>query len=462
MKIQFKRTNFGAALLAMFCCMVMQLLILVCRDGGELHFESLFFFMNYLDSRSLPAQVLDPCNNDWGFYQARELSYFFDALDARFTAFLLKKQIVWFHSFCSLLLCGGMVFIQHYFTRKFFPKVPGLLVTLMSVFFVLTNAVTGLDHFRCAQYLTAFGLWGALFAAFAAFRYGSAKAKVSLVLSLLLMTLSSRQGFFFTAAFAGTGAVLMAFQSKLSAKVFSDRMRFIVLSALGVTCFGIVNNLFLTPFLVHLVNGYTPDFAYQRDFHLSFQSVGNGLLFLFANGGSWFSSYTGSTSIAAMTGGLLTAGLALELYSRFRHGQRTWLFTALLWACALGAMAVCASAMAARHPMIMLKDVVFGTYAINFLTITLFLLTLTAAGGKKRFASIVTALVALGIVLRIAGEAAGEKFASEVHSFKGDCSRQHVLKEALRDPAFDETKHCIPHRMELFLEFYRKKVLTKQ
>jgi hypothetical protein len=452
----------GAALLAVFCCMVIQLLILGYRDGGMLHFESLFFFMNYLDGRSLWAQVMDPFNNDWSFYQARELSYFFDALDARFTAALLKKQIVWFHSFCSLLLCGGMVFIQHYFTRKFFQKVPGMLVTLISVFFVLSPAVTGLNYFRCAKYLTAFGLWGALFSGYAAFRYGSVKAKVFLVLSLLLMTLSDRQGFFFTAAFAGTGAVLMVYQSKYSAKVFSDRMRFIVLSALGVTCFGIVNNLYLTPFLVHITNGYTPDFAYQRDFQLSFKSLKEGLLFLFANGGNWFSNYSGSVLPAALTGVLLLCGLALELYCRFRRGQRTWIFLTLLWGCALGAMGVCASAMVARHPAIMLKGVIFGTYAINFLTITLFLLTLTVAAGKKRFAAIVTALVAVAICLRIGGEAAGEKYVQEEPLFKGYFSRQHILKETLRDPGFDETKHCIPHRMELFLEFYRKKVLTKQ
>jgi hypothetical protein len=50
----------------------------------------------------------------------------------------------------------------------------------------------------------------------------------------------------------------------------------------------------------------------------------------------------------------------------------------------------------------------------------------------------------------------------EVPSFKGYYSRQYILKESLRNPGFDETKHCLPHRMELFLEFYRKKVLTKQ
>ena len=461
MKIQFKRTDRGAALLAVFCCMIIQLLILGCRDGGMLHFESLFFFMNYLDGRTLWAQVMDPFNNDWNFYQARELSYFFDALDARFVAFLLKKKIVWFHSLCSLLCCGGMVFIQHYFTRKFFPSVPGILVTLISIFFVLSDTVTGLDYFRCAKYLTALGLWGALFSGFAAFRYGSVKSKVFLVLSLLLMTLSDRQGFFFTAAFAGTGAVLMAYQSWCSAKVFSDRMRFIVLASLAVTCFGIVNNLYLTPLLIHITHDYTPDFAYQRDFQISFTSIKNGLLFLFANGGNWFSNYSASPYIPALTGGLLTCGLALELCCRFRHGKRAWIFPALLWGCALGAMIVCASAMVARHPMIMLKDVLFGTYAINFLTITLFLLTLTVAGGKKRFSVIVTLLVALAICLRIGGEAADGKFGPGSSSFKGYYSRQEILKESLRKPGFDETEHCIPHRMELFLEFCRKNILTK-
>jgi hypothetical protein len=70
--------------------------------------------------------------------------------------------------------------------------------------------------------------------------------------------------------------------------------------------------------------------------------------------------------------------------------------------------------------------------------------------------------VAVAICLRIGGEAAGEKYVQEEPLFKGYFSRQHILKETLRDPGFDETKHCIPHRMELFLEFYRKKVLTKQ
>ena len=462
MKIHFKRTNFGAALLAAFLCMVIQLLILTGRDGGELHFESLFFFMNYLDGRSLCAQVMDPFRNDWKLYQARELSYLFDALDTHFVAFLLKKHIVWFHSLCSLLLCGVMVFIQHYYTRKFFPRIPGMLVTLMSVFFVLSMAVTGLNYFRCAKYLTATGLWGALFAAYACCRYDGWKSRTALICSLLLMALSDRQGFFFTAAFCGTMAVVMLWQSRCRSLLAVTRSRFVVLAAFAVMVFGIINNLYLTPALVKALNSYEVDFAYQRDFQLSFASIKSGFLFLLGNGGNWFSSFTGDIRIAALTGALLLVGLGIELYCRYRKCESSWCCLSLLWSCALGAMVICGSAMTARHPMIMQADVVYGTYAINFFVITLFLLTLTAAGGRERFRKVLLALVSAGIILRISMEYAGERFAPESHSFKGYYSGQHVLKEALRDPEFDEKRYIIPYRMELFLKFYREQVLKKQ
>ena len=462
MKIHFKRTNFGAALLAAFLCMVIQLLILAGRDGGELHFESLFFFMNYLDGRNLLVQVMDPFRNDWGLYQARELSYFFDALDAHFVAFLLKKHIVWFHSVCSLLLCGVMVFIQHYYTRKFFPKVPGMLVTLISVFFVLSMAVTGLNYFRCAKYLTAAGLWGALFAAYACCRYGSLKSRAALIASLLLMCLSDRQGFFFTAALCGTMAVIMLWQSRCRWLLSIRRSRFVVLAALGVTFFGILNNLYITPALVRVLNNYEVNFAYQRDFQLSLGSFKSGFLFLTGNGGNWFSSFTGDINIAAVTGSLLICGLGVELYYRFRKCEGSWPYLTLAWICASGAMFICASAMAARHDKLMLPDVVYGTYAINFLVITLFLLTLTAAGGKERFRKVLLCLVGIGIALRLGMAYMGDRFAPEPQSFKGYHSGQHVLKEALRDPRFDEKRYLIPYRMELFLKFYRERVLTKQ
>ncbi len=461
MKLKFKKTNGGAALLAAFVCMVIQLLILVCREGGTLHSESALFFISYLDGRPFLNQVFDPLRNDWGFYQARELSYLFDALDARFVAFLLKKHIVWFHSLCSLLLCGVMVFIQHYFTRRFFPRVPGMLVTLFSVFFVLSAAVTGLNYFRCAKYLTATGLWGALFAAYGVFRYGTFRSKAALVFCLILMTLSDRQGFFFTAAFCGTVAVTMIYLNWKHSALSACRMRFPLLASAGVTLFGIINNLYLTPFLVRSINHYTPDFSYQRDFALTGNAVKQSGLFLFGNAGNWFSNFTGAVEIAAVTGGLLAAGLALYFFSRFRQGERRCGTIVLLWICAAGSMLVCASAMAARHPLIMLPDVVYGVYAINFFVITLFLLTLTAASGERKFCRALLLLVSVAIVLRLGGEAVGDRFKPATTSFPGWEMQQPLFKEMLRNPLFEEKNALLPYRMELFLEFYRKHILTK-
>ena len=447
-------------MLAAFLCMCIQLLILGCRDGGTLHFESVFFFMNYMDGRTFLKGVFDPFHNDWGLYQARELSYLFDALDAHFVAFLLKKRIVWFHSIVSLLLCGGMVFIQHYYTRKFFPKIPGITVTLLSVFFVLTGTVTGLDYFRTAKYLTAFGLWGALFAAYASYRYGNTSSRTALLFSLLLMVLSDRQGFFFTAALCGTAALLMLLSERILSSLSAARMRIILFSAGAMTVFGVFNNLFLTPALIRLLNGYSPDFTYQASLRITPESIKNGFFFLTGNAGSWFSSYTGEIRTAAVTGMLLLGGVMLYLWYGYRKGRRRCIPLGLLWFCALGAMLICASAMAGQHDQIMLPDVVYGTYAINFLVIVMFLLTLTAAGGKF-FCRILFLLICIGIVLRIGVEAAGGYFVPESTSFRGYNSRQYLLKECLRDPAAAGKNECMPHRMELFLEFCRKNILTK-
>ena len=133
----------------------------------------------------------------------------------------------------------------------------------------------------------------------------------------------------------------------------------------------------------------------------------------------------------------------------------------LLWLCISTSMILCASAMAARHPLIMLPGVVYGTYAINFLTLVLFMLTLTAASGNRNFIRIFLLLLCTGILLRLGGEFAGDRFTADTSSFPGYNSKQEVLKEALRNRSFNEKRYPMPYRMELFLEFYRKNILTK-
>jgi hypothetical protein len=62
---------------------VILLLAIACHAGGYLHWESSAFLLNYTADRPLLNIIFDPQKNDWGLYQCRELSYFFDYLDAK-------------------------------------------------------------------------------------------------------------------------------------------------------------------------------------------------------------------------------------------------------------------------------------------------------------------------------------------------------------------------------------------
>src|SRR5579862_2957175 len=63
---------------------------------GIIDKEALTFVVNYLSRRPLLATIFDPKLNDWGMYQARELSYLFDFVDARVFAALLDRHILLF------------------------------------------------------------------------------------------------------------------------------------------------------------------------------------------------------------------------------------------------------------------------------------------------------------------------------------------------------------------------------
>ena len=81
------------SLLTVFFSAVVLLLAIACHGGGFLHWESSAFLLNYIADRPLPAIIFDPLKNDWGLYQCRELSYFFDYLDAQIIYMILKSGV---------------------------------------------------------------------------------------------------------------------------------------------------------------------------------------------------------------------------------------------------------------------------------------------------------------------------------------------------------------------------------
>ena len=165
---------------------------------------------------------------------------------------------------------------------------------------------------------------------------------------------------------------------------------------------------------------------------------------------------TNEFRIASLIGLLFPGAVALELFLEYREGHRRAV-PALLWLCAPGANIVCGTVMAARHPAVVQPGVVYGTYILPAMVIWFALLTFTAAGAGRRFRTGLLICLLAAVSLQIGTEAAGNKFQGGGDALSGYASGQTVFKEALRNPGFDEKRYCLPHRMELFLEFFRTK-----
>ena len=98
------------ALAATLCCMVVPLFKLALLEWGAPDPETALFLEQYLAGRGVLESVFDPLRNDWGFYQGRELSYFFDRLDALWIGWSARHGILHFCSLWALLFTAGSVF----------------------------------------------------------------------------------------------------------------------------------------------------------------------------------------------------------------------------------------------------------------------------------------------------------------------------------------------------------------
>ncbi len=140
--------------------------------GGVLEEETIVFLSHYLDERTVTQKVFDPHGNDFDTYQARELSYLFDFLDAQWLRALLRQGIVLFIPpsavFASLLTWA--VFVRG--SAHVFPGLPPttrslvLLVLLTSYVFLTTMGL----FYRATKPLLVPLLLGLLFLVWARLR----------------------------------------------------------------------------------------------------------------------------------------------------------------------------------------------------------------------------------------------------------------------------------------------------
>jgi hypothetical protein len=228
--------------------------------GGRAVFdETLSFVMRrYWSGRSVLEIVFDP--RGWDFYQARELSYALDLLDAQWVRLLLSRDILLLVPPSAVAASLAVVAIGLWLAPRALPTLERatrwlvLLVFLSNFVFLSTMGWL----YRATKPLVAPLLLGLLLLAVAERRQprlGPRAQFVAVFCISLAMSLLDRQGLFYVLALAGGLALAWA---------VTRRGLALALAAVAAAGVWAAYNYALGPWIIHAVNGYWPEFRFQR------------------------------------------------------------------------------------------------------------------------------------------------------------------------------------------------------
>ena len=226
------------------------------------------FVLNYVQKRPFLAQIFDPQINDWGAYQARELSYVVDWIDARLFATLLDRGVLLLVPLSGVLGLIAVSALYFWGARKVF-RLNGVMTSmLLSLFLscIVVQASTPILY-RSSKIILSVALLGFLFYIFSILQIekrGVTPLKcVALFLLGLVMALCDRQGFYYLIS-ATFGVLLLWLIAKARGQSTERgylRAISVNAAAIGATIF--YNRVF-APQLIHALNGYWPNFSYQN------------------------------------------------------------------------------------------------------------------------------------------------------------------------------------------------------
>jgi len=225
--------------------------------------ESFSFIRNYNSSDSIIRQIFNVQLNDWGMYQARELSYLFDLIDARIIAYsnLIKKPI-FFSSVHLISLFIISIFCTVSFGFKAKNKTAHFFLTII---FLLNVNILLYYYFRTAKILT--GVMAVMLVAqscsyFSKFKLKNGNMlwpKISIFVAAIVASVLDRQGFFICFSM---GLVVFFYEiTAISKYSFKNKISVLFFGAATVNC---SYNFLIGPYLIKSILGYSVDFEFQK------------------------------------------------------------------------------------------------------------------------------------------------------------------------------------------------------
>ena len=242
-------------------------------DGGVLGDETTYFITQYTAERPTLHKIFDPQKNDGGAYQARELSYFFDYLDAKFYFFILSRSgrvlFIPLSAFTSSLLLVLIFALGARRTTDNVDTITGVLLLtcfLSSFVFVSTMGL----FYRSGKPLVAATVLAYLFHVRAVYKKRIGKpdprhARLVTIDGVIALSLASfaglldRQGAFYV--FVACVVLFVHYG-------LTRQLRDVLISTCAAAVFLQMYNVVFAPLLIRTLNGYWPDFWLQ-EFSLS-------------------------------------------------------------------------------------------------------------------------------------------------------------------------------------------------
>ena len=361
--------------------------------GGVLEGEAITFVINHTDDRTPLQKIFSPRHNDFNTYQARELSFLFDYLDANFYLFLLRKfDVAFFIPLSAIVSSLLIIFIYRRGVRRTLPGIDRLtgelsLLPFLTCFVFVSSM--GL-FYRSGKPLLAPVVLALLFHIFRTAQsrvrgsieengWGMVNRRSLITLGLLFVAaLFDRQGYFY---------VLIAFSVLLLHFLLTRKLKDLLIAAAAAAVLGHLWNIVLGPAIIWAVNYEPADFSYQR---IPKEELANlpvhslrATRLLLANVATMLGGYyvIGYLVVATITGWLIWRAIIFhkrqtpgKLRERYTSGESLAVIYALL---VLALQIVMFALMNARHPYIYAwVDHWYWYYPLPFLMTALFGLAL--------------------------------------------------------------------------------------
>ena len=361
--------------------------IALFSGGGTIDREATVFVLQYTGDRSVLQKVFDPHANDLGTYQARELSYFADFIDANFYRFLYRTFGFVFLIPLSAVLATvllSIVFFEGVARTSRIGRATAVLLFgcfASSFVFVSTMAV----FYRSGKALLSVALLALLFVIRAVHQRRTPGAQSEPLLSRAGITvgglaiaagLLDRQGVFYVAALAGVLGIHY---------YWTRQLRELVVALVAALIFLQLYNIIVAPSIVHAVNGYWPDLSYQAlpSEHLQRLPI-YGILAttMLAQNAARFAGGSGWIAVSLMSG--IVLGLLVAVVLRAPRGQRRRQLADTLawqpnrrvvvyWALGFALQVFMFALMITRHPQVYVAlDHRYFYYPLPFMTTLLF------------------------------------------------------------------------------------------